>query len=113
MKAATSTAKFYQSPLLCMSARTSQLIHSPSQQQLHATSRRPATLESHMCIHARRHGCEEDSRVLDVQHCFVWEVNVEGHGGGCCDDICSVLLFQALMEHLHVQQTQKPASHGT
>ena len=41
----------------------------------------------------RRHGCEEDLRVLDVQHRFVWEVNVEGHSGGCSDDISSVLLF--------------------
>ena len=95
-----------------MSARASQVIDSAGQQQLHATSHRHATLESHVCIHVQRHGCEEDLRVLDVQHRFVWEVNVEGHGGGCCDDISSVLLFQALMEHLHVQQTQKAASHG-
>ncbi len=46
-----------------------------------------------MCIHTQRHGSEEDLRVLDMQHRFVWEVDVEGHGGSCRDDISSVLLF--------------------
>ena len=51
---------------------------------------------------------EEDSRVLNVQHRLVWEVDIEGHCRGCCDHICPMLLLQTLMEHLHVQQSQKP-----
>ncbi len=50
MKAASSTARFcIKDPLLCIPARTSWVICSPSQQQLHATDPKPVTRESHMC----------------------------------------------------------------
>ena len=49
------------------------------------------------------------SRVLNMQHSLVWEVDVEGHRRGCCDHICPVLLLQTLVEHLHMQEPQEPA----
>lgn len=52
MKATISTARFCRkAPLLCMSVRASQKMHSPSQQQQHATKHRPAAHESHLCMH--------------------------------------------------------------
>ena len=52
-------------------------------------------------------GCCQDSRVLDVQDGFVWEMDVEGHCRGCRDNICPMLLLQPLVEDFHVKQTQK------
>lgn len=45
----------------------------------------------------------QDSRILDVQDGLVREVDVEGHCRGSCDDICPMLLLQALVKHLHVK----------
>lgn len=64
-----------------------------------------------MCTIARN--CKkvrQSSRVLDVQYGLVRKVHMEGHCWGSCNDICTVLLFQPLMEHLHVQQPQEAAS---
>ena len=51
---------------------------------------------------------EAHSRVLDVQACPIREVNAEGHRGGRADDGGPILLLQALVEDLHVQQAQEP-----
>ena len=56
---------------------------------------------------------ESDIRVLNVQDGLVREVYVEGHCWGCCDHICPMLLLEPLVEHLHVQKTQKPANTHT
>ena len=50
---------------------------------------------------------EAHSRVLDVQAGPIREIDAEGHGGGSADDGSPILLLQALMEDLHVQQAQK------